>query len=512
MISDMDFVFYFTILCFILIFSSMINFVDFDFWARLIVGKTFFQTGQLFNNDFYSYGLTHQFVDHEWGSSLIFYLLQEKTGDFGLFVFKSLIIFFTIFILTKIIRLKDKNIKLNFLFFFFALQAISYNIFSTIRCQTFSFFFFVFYLLILEKTRYDKNYRILYLIPLLNIVWQNMHGGFVVGIFILFLYGLGEFLNKKTYKPYFLTLIATLATTLINPYGIKYLTYIFDAFSLNRKYIPEWHSAFFSTNIPYTMIKFKIFFIIAILLILFAIIKAIKTVGFREYFKNLDKTKYLIILFCLAISIKSLRCHPFLVYSLCAFCYVDFYNIFNKKLPEKIDNLKAIALMVLVFVSTVSHLTTFKFINQISPFEYPIYCVEFLKQNNIKGNVFTTFHSGSYVIYKLFPNNFIYMDGRYEETYDNSLIDDMADFLLDEHKNDFIKKYHTDIFIIEKHYPIYKKMLANGAYFKVYEDETFALFLDNKYKNKNINKSFKTPTKDKNYYNLTKYDTNITFD
>ena len=143
----MDFVFYFTILCFILIFSSMINFVDFDFWARLTVGKTFFQTGQLFNNDFYSYGLTHQFVDHEWGSSLIFYLIQEKTGDFGLFVFKSLIIFFTIFILTKIIRLKDKSAKLNFLFFFFALQAISYNIFSTIRCQTFSFFFFAFYLL-----------------------------------------------------------------------------------------------------------------------------------------------------------------------------------------------------------------------------------------------------------------------------------------------------------------------------------------------------------------------------
>ena len=31
MISDMDFVFYFTILCFILIFSSLIYFVDFDF-------------------------------------------------------------------------------------------------------------------------------------------------------------------------------------------------------------------------------------------------------------------------------------------------------------------------------------------------------------------------------------------------------------------------------------------------------------------------------------------------
>ena len=73
--------------------------------------------------------------------------------------------------------------------------------------------------------------------------------------------------------------------------------------------------------------------------------------------KNIDKTKYLIILFCLAISIKSLRCHPFLVYSLCIFCYVDFYNIFNKKLPEKIDNLKAIAIITYkMMLITIPHL------------------------------------------------------------------------------------------------------------------------------------------------------------
>ena len=81
----MDFIFYVLLLFQIIILGSFGNQIDYDFWARLIVGKSFFQTGTLFNNDFYSYGTTHKFIDHEWGSSLIFYLIQDNFGDIGLF-------------------------------------------------------------------------------------------------------------------------------------------------------------------------------------------------------------------------------------------------------------------------------------------------------------------------------------------------------------------------------------------------------------------------------------------
>ena len=36
---------------------------------------------------------------------------------------------------------------------------------------------------------------------------------------------------------------------------------------------------------------------------------------------------------------------------------------------------------------------------------------------NIKGNIITPFALGSYTSYKLYPNNLIYIDGRYEEVY-----------------------------------------------------------------------------------------------
>ena len=79
----MDFVFYLTLFFLIFLFGTLYFSIDSDFWARLIVGKSFFQTGTLFNNDFYSYGKTHEFIDHEWGSSLIFYLIQNYLGDVG---------------------------------------------------------------------------------------------------------------------------------------------------------------------------------------------------------------------------------------------------------------------------------------------------------------------------------------------------------------------------------------------------------------------------------------------
>ena len=109
----MDFIFYLTLALFILLFGSIDCGIDYDFWARLIVGKSFFQTGALFNHDFYSYGTTHEFIDHEWGSSLIFYLIQHNFNDIGLFIFKSLIIFLTIFTVIKTIKLDNKDIKLH---------------------------------------------------------------------------------------------------------------------------------------------------------------------------------------------------------------------------------------------------------------------------------------------------------------------------------------------------------------------------------------------------------------
>ena len=504
----MDFIFYVLLLFQIIILGSFGNQIDYDFWARLIVGKSFFQTGTLFNNDFYSYGTTHKFIDHEWGSSLIFYLIQDNFGDIGLFSFKILMFFATFFIITKIIRLKKPRIKLHFLFFFFSITPLYNSFSSTVRCQLFSFVFFVLYLYILLYIRKTKNFRILWTLPILNIIWANLHGGFVLGITLIGIFTIGEFLNKnKKYSLYLLiTLISTTLTTIINPYGIEYLTFIIDAFKLNRIYISEWQSAFFSKLFAHAYLRFKIFFFATFLIFAYSITKSIKKLGFNEYFRKIDKTKYLIIIFTTLITIKAARCHDFFTYSVMALCYCDFYKIFNKQLPKIIDNSKEIIVLFLISICCLARIYNYKFINALPSKDCPYYAIEFIKKNNLKGNLFTIMQASSYAAYKLYPNNYVFMDGRYEEVYDTNLINEMGGLFLAKNQDEFFKKYHTDILILNKEYPIAQKLETNPNWIYIFEDNKYALYLNKKtFKNKN----FKVPTKDKNYYLKTKFDTKI---
>ena len=502
----MNFIFYIALLLFILLFGSMDVNIDYDFWARIIVGKTFMQTGVLLHNDFYSFGSTHEFIDHEWGSGVIFYLVQNCFSDVGLFVFKSLIIFLTFFFIVKTIKLQNKDSKMCFLIFFFALHAISYNIFSTIRCQIFSFFFFAYFIYILEYVRIKREYRLLWTLPVLNILWLNLHGGFVVGLALIFLYASGEYFNKKPSKYYWITLGASCFTVLINPYGIKYINYIFGAFLLNRTHIPEWHSAFFGNSFENQLLKYKIFFFVAVFSYLIYLFKNILGKNFKNCVLKIDYTKYLVLFFTFAIALKSARCHPFFVYALLIYCYSEIEKFINKYKFQKPAKIIDIVLFFMIFISTLSHLYDYKFLNRVNENFYPVNSVEFIKINNLKGNVFTNFHTASYVIYKLYPNNHIYMDGRYEEVYDNSLIDNMAKFSLAEDYREFLNHYHFDILIIDKTYPkIIEELRKDKNLFLAYEEKQFCVFLPGNL----INKKFIYPQKTQTDYNKEKFNTNI---
>ena len=489
----MDFIFYVSLFLFIALFGALDINIDYDFWARLIVGKSFFQTGTLFNNDFYSFGKTHEFIDHEWGSSLIFYLIQNYFGDVGLFVFKTTILFLTFFFIVKTIKLKFSPSKLHFLLFFFAIHSICYNIFSTIRCQIFSFFFFVFYIYILEYTRKTKNYRILWVLPVLNIIWANLHGGFVLGIVLILLFALGEKLNNKPIKPYLLTFFVSNLTSFINPYGMKYLIYIFDAFFLNRIHIPEWQSAFFNKNYTLALPKFKIFFFGFFVCYFCYLINNLK-IGIKNFYIKIDKTKYILLIFSTLIALKSIRCHPFFVYCVLIYCYCDFNNFFKTKLLNNINRIIDVTLFVLIFISSISHLYNYKFLNEVNENFYPVNSVEFIKDNHLKGNIFTNFHTASYVVYKLYPDNYVYMDGRYEEVYDNSLINNMGKFFLGEDYQEFLNHYHFDILIMDKTYPkIINQLKQDKNWFLAFDEKAFCVFLPIEYKNLKLIHLTKTP-------------------
>lgn len=500
-------IFYIVLFLFILAFSTTANSYDFDLWARLIVGKSVIQTGQVLKHDFLSYTPTHLWYDHEWGSSVVFYITQHFFHSTGILILQSILIFLIFFFITKIIKLRGLKTTsaYNFLFYYFAYSAMSEILNIPIRCQLFSFLFFTIYLYILELARKDRN-KPLILIPLIMLFWNNMHGGCLAGIGLIVIYILGEFLNKKPIKKYIWTFLAAILVLPINPWGIDYLKFLFSAGTMERKYVMEWWGAFSKLNLgSYLKPKFWGFAIL-----LSEIILVIKKAKKKEL--TIDKTALLTVLTTLILAIQHTKLIPFFIISASSFLYDDFYTVFNsltKNIFQKIERLKEPIIYGLILAFALINIK--QNINKVSlnPLQYPIFAVEFIKENNIRGNIFTNFGLGSFVAYKLYPQNKIYIDGRYEEVYPDYLMELLSNFYFV--RNDWglvLRKFPPDILLVEKYYKAYHILKSDKKWKLVYDkDKNFGVFVRaDKVKNKYIE-----PTTDINYYKDTLFDTDVDF-
>ena len=145
----------------------------------------------------------------------------------------------------------------------------------------------------------------------------------------------------------------------------------------------------------------------------------------------------------------------------------------------------------------------------MTPDRYPIYSVEFLKINDIKGNLFINFTYGSYAAYKLYPKNLIVMDGRYEEVYYDGLLEQLRDFHLMKGENwkKIINDYKTDAMIVEQKYPVYKQLKKDKSWKLIFEDNAFGVFVPTK----STKSKYIYPTPKINYYTNKNLETSVTF-
>lgn len=487
----MEIILFATLLLYIFVVGSCIDYVDYDFFARLIVGKTFFQTGDILKYDFLSYSHTHPWYDHEWGASVIFYFIHDHFGDVGLQALKALCLFITFFFFIQTIKLRRKVLSpdkkfliFNFLFFFLMLQPISNLVFS-LRCHHFTFMFFAIWLYVLEKARLEKKYGILWVLPLLMIVWSNIHGGCFMGLGITGLYIIGEFIRRKPVLPYILTFIASFGLMMVNPYGYEYVKFLIDATTMTRPNIVEWQSPFGSYFFT-KLIKFKLILIGFMILCLYRFYKtyiqqqaSTKFGKIKEIWNKIDKTKFILVFVMFLLTLKSMRFISYFIFVLIPFCYDDFYLIFSKQLKPKWNKIKELTIFGIVLAVFILNITVrdLRYGNWHSI--YPLSEIEYLIENNVKGNVFVPFECGSYASYKLYPNNFILQDGRYEEVYDTSLNDEYVKSISLGALGwrEMFDSIHHDIVIPYKHFALYEHLKEHPDYYLVLESRTFALFI-----------------------------------
>ncbi len=465
-----------------LLLACFSNDYDYDLFARLIVGEHFFSNGWITYQDFLSYTPTHLWYDHEWGASVIFYFFYKLFGAFGLILIQAILMFFTIFFIIKTQRLQKHAFPTSL--FLIAIFALFYNHLnpSIVRCHLFSFMFFSVFLYILEKNRKTSS-NVVWLIPILIVIWNNIHGGVVSGLGMIFLYIVSAILTKSPIKKLLSILCISTILLCINPYGIDYLNFLFSANTMNRKYITEWWSVFSTRHIMYYFSSFCI---------------GTFTIGLALR-KKTDITKLLLILTTTILGFLHVKLLSLTIITAFALYSNEMLILLNKSILKVLNKLSYIIIPITILLIPL----TFPNIPRVDITKFPVLETEFIKLNNIKGNIVTSFGLGSYVAYKLYPKNLIYMDGRYEEVYYNKEFETLLDYeIANPNWEDIWIKYPTDILMPVKTTPAYNRILQHPDWKLVYEGEVCGVFL----KRNQIKNKFKKPPTDIKYYQKTAFD------
>lgn len=283
---------------FLIIINNSLGYLDPDLGWHIKVGESIYQEQAVPHINHYNFVFSDNdnfWVDHEWLSNLLTYLIYDNFGYLSLTLFFALILFFTLLILNQFIfnKISSQPIFKTLLIILEIILIKGILPSSGIRIQELSWLFFILLLLIIYNfedkviLKKKKPWLILgFLIPLF-FLWTNSHGSFILGPVILFIYIIvkaGEIIIFKSnckLKSFFdfsrtlekqnilhlsLALILSSAISLINPYGLKLFDFLF-IYSKNTAYlriIAEWFSLFSFPLVPWNLIYLVIFLVVFI--------------------------------------------------------------------------------------------------------------------------------------------------------------------------------------------------------------------------------------------------------
>ena len=428
--------------------------LDPDFGWHVRMGQEILMSGIPLHDPFSYTMMSYPFVDHEWLTNVVMFFLYKNGGMFAASIFFSAALFLTMWILLKNGKCKVPEI--------FLLIAASLLGFGGVRPQVLGWLFFVMWMRELLKTKHNNG-----LLLFLQLLWANLHGSFFLGLSSYILFWGIEQINKKSKKSSLVMCVALFVVTLINPYTYRIWWEVFMQLTDGslRWRIMEW--------IPGVLV-FDISFWIYVCIFLSLFIKFRNKIGL---FQKMITT----IFFLMALS--TARNMPlFLLVSSSSFLIL--WGAFEKSIPiqKKEASLffKKTIVGICVFVSVVSVCLTilsYKPIHKV----YPVDAVNYLRRNQLNGNIFSLYEWGGYIIWKS-PENKVFVDGRMpswrwkqdDPHQSNNADSEYRAIFKTKNGFDYYKqKYAIKYVLIGKEKD---RQLLFKKYKKIYEDETATLY------------------------------------
>lgn len=403
---------------------------DPDMFWHLRAGEETIKGGKPLLVDTMSYTkLGERWVNHSWLAQVFIYLFYQMGGFFGLSLYVALLATATMFVLYQTMEggifLRAGIIVL--------VCAVIGPVWSP-RPQMFSLLLFAGLLLWLERYQKRKTSRMWHL-PLLFILWSNLHGGYSFGFMLLGI-TLGGMIFDHVLRPHTdqtmtwreigrladWTAISLLAV-LINPNGLHTWEIPFQTVGVAvTDYIQEWESLDFHrlSSMPYIILLFSSFVALGLSkrkasgpevagLTLFGVSSLIaqRMVGIFAIFAAVVLARHAED----AIQISYLH----LLSTPLGKKYENWRKT-RKEVPihprvRKAINLSLVAVLSLAGWVKLAYVSSPVVVNSNLATYYPIGAVEYLAENGTPGNILNDYGWGGYIDFHLRDYK-IFVDGR----------------------------------------------------------------------------------------------------
>jgi hypothetical protein len=382
--------------------------IDPDLWWHLKAGQQIVNTRSVPHTDDYSFTRQgSEWVAHEWLSEVIIAGIYRLSGFVGLITVFSLVIVMALWLTYR--RCEGRPYAAGVAILLAA--AASAPLFG-VRPQMLTFLLASIYIFLLEGFDPKEQSRRLWLLLPLMLLWVNLHAGFALGLALIGLYIVravldGEWNHLRTLVT---TLLICTAVVPLNPNGFRMFSYPYETLTSASMaaFIQEWASPNFhqTTYLPLAILLLSTFAAMALsprrarlgelFLLLVTALGALRSVRH--------------------IPIFSLFAAPVLVEHLWAIAKSRGWDRLLTGEERRADGFKLLINVILLIapvalgVSRVWHFATHQ--RQYESLRNPVAAVEFLKSQHLPGPIYNRYGWGGYLIYQLYPDYRVYIDGR----------------------------------------------------------------------------------------------------
>ena len=447
--------------------------VDNDFWWHLRTGQFIFESGIPRHDPFSWTAAGKPWVMHEWLSEAIIYATQSAFGYIGnmvLFIGVSLASIAIAYALARRFAAGTKP-----LIGLLVITALIFTIFITPRPQVFTWLFFSIYLYVIAR-HYEGDKVPLWPLPIIMAFWVNMHLGFYFGLMLIGCWVAAMAFDAARGRaaplraPMLIAAACVLATA-ANPSGPAILfyplRYVFDS-QVTNDMVAEWQRP----DITWTL-HWPIY--------LAALMLGLSVLGRSRPRPFLALASVAVIV----LSMQAVRNAPFAALVLLPVAGSALAGRWNAASSARDSDVRvplgaaaAMIASIALIVGPISLSISGTTVSLGAPGQtgYPSAGAEYVREHFSGRRMFNDYNAGGYLIYKLYPDVPVFVDGR-TDFYGNDLL---RDYIHIDHADagwsDLLTKYGVEVILVDKDLPLVKALSDSGDWQQDFAGKTEVVY------------------------------------